>query len=216
MKGYSKPFFTILFILLADQILKFWIKLNMTLGQEYNILGDYVIIHFTENNGMAFGWEFGGEAGKLALSLFRIIAVCAIGYVVVHLIQKKYHRGLILNVSLIFAGALGNIIDSTFYGMIFSESTYYEKAVLFPPGGGYAGVFHGKVVDMFYLPILQGTFPQWSPIWAGEEFVFFRPVFNIADSAISIGVILILLFQKRYFKDEKEYVRSPHSEVVEE
>ena len=209
MKGYSKPFFTILFILLADQILKFWIKLNMTLGQEYNILGDYVIIHFTENNGMAFGWEFGGEAGKLALSLFRIIAVCAIGYVVVHLIQKKYHRGLILNVSLIFAGALGNIIDSTFYGMIFSESTYYEKAVLFPPGGGYAGVFHGKVVDMFYLPILQGTFPQWSPIWAGEEFVFFRPVFNIADSAISIGVILILLFQKRYFKDEKEYVRSP-------
>ncbi|HXI01009.1 MAG TPA: lipoprotein signal peptidase [Sphingobacteriaceae bacterium] len=216
MKGYSKPFSTVLFILLADQILKIWIKLDMTLGQEYKILGDYALIHFTENNGMAFGMEFGGEAGKLALSLFRIIAVCAIGYVMVYLIKKKYHRGLIFNVSLIFAGALGNIIDSTFYGLIFSESTYYDKAVAFPAGVGYAGIFHGKVVDMFYFPIVQGTFPHWFPFWSGEEFVFFRPVFNIADSAISIGVVLILIFQKNYFKDEKEYIRSPHSEIVEE
>ena len=216
MKGYNKPFLAILFILLADQILKFWIKLNMSLGQEYKILGNFGIIHFTENNGMAFGMEFGGEAGKLALTLFRIVAVCGIGYGVVYLIKKKYHRGLIMNVSLIFAGALGNIIDSTFYGLIFSESSYYAPAKLFPPEGGYAGLFHGKVVDMFYFPIFHGTFPQWFPLWSGEEFIFFRPVFNIADAAISIGVIFILLSQKRYFKEEIKEEYHPHSEIIEE
>lgn len=216
MKGYTKPFFTVLLVLLADQLLKFWIKLNMTLGQEYRILGDWGIIHFTENNGMAFGMELGGEAGKLALSLFRIAAVCVIGYVVIHLVRHKYHRGLILNVALIFAGAMGNIIDSTVYGVIFSESTYYEKAQLFPAAGGYSSLFHGKVVDMFYFPILQGNFPQWFPFWGGEEFIFFRPVFNLADAAISIGVILILIFQKKYFKEEKVEISSPHSEIIEE
>ena len=216
MKGYTKPFFTVLLVLLADQLLKFWIKLNMTLGQEYRILGDWGIIHFTENNGMAFGMELGGEAGKLALSLFRIAAVCVIGYVVIHLVRHKYHRGLILNVSLIFAGAMGNIIDSTIYGVIFSESTYYERAELFPAAGGYSSLFHGKVVDMFYFPILQGHFPQWFPFWGGEEFIFFRPVFNLADAAISVGVVLILLFQKKYFKEEKVEISSPHSEIIEE
>ncbi len=216
MKGYTKPFFTVLLVLLADQLLKFWIKLNMTLGQEYRILGDWGIIHFTENNGMAFGMELGGEAGKLALSLFRIAAVCVIGYVVIHLVRHKYHRGLILNVALIFAGAMGNIIDSTVYGVIFSESTYYEKAQLFPVAGGYSSLFHGKVVDMFYFPILQGNFPQWVPFWGGEEYIFFRPVFNLADAAISIGVILILIFQKKYFKEEKAEISSPHSEIIEE
>jgi signal peptidase II len=216
MKGYTKPLFTVLFVLLADQLLKFWIKLNMTLGQEYRILGDWGIIHFTENNGMAFGMELGGEAGKLALSLFRIAAVCVIAYVVVHLVRHKYHRGLILNVSLIFAGALGNIIDSTVYGVIFSESTYYDKAELFPASGGYSSLFHGKVVDMFYFPILQGNFPQWFPIWGGEDFIFFRPVFNLADAAISVGVVLILILQKKYFKEETVEISSPHSEIVEE
>lgn len=216
MKGYTKPFFTVLFVLLADQLLKFWIKLNMTLGQEFRILGDWGIIHFTENNGMAFGMELGGEAGKLALSLFRIAAVCVIGYVVIHLIRHKYHRGLIMNVALIFAGALGNIIDSTFYGVIFNESTYYDKAQLFPASGGYSSLFHGKVVDMFYFPILQGHFPQWFPFWGGEDFIFFRPVFNLADAAISVGVVLILIFQKKYFKEEQVEVSSPHSEIVEE
>jgi signal peptidase II len=216
MKGYTKPLLTVFFILLADQILKFWIKTNMTLGQEFKIVGNWFIIHFTENNGMAFGMEFGGEAGKLALTLFRIAAVCGIGYGVVYLIRKKYHRGLILNLSMIFAGAMGNIIDSTFYGMLFSESSYYMPARFLPHEGGYATLFHGKVVDMFYFPVLEGTFPQWIPFWGGEGFIFFRPVFNLADAAISVGVILILIFQKRYFKEEKKEESQPHSEMVEE
>lgn len=216
MKAYTKPFLAVILVLLADQVLKFWIKLNMSLGQEYRIIGDWFIIHFTENNGMAFGMEFGGEAGKLILTLFRITAVCAIGYGVVHLVKHKYHRGLILNVALIFAGALGNIIDSTFYGLLFSESSYFQPAKLLPPEGGYSSLFHGKVVDMFYFPLIQGNFPQWFPIWSGEDFIFFRPVFNIADAAISVGVIAILVFQKRYFKEEKKEESYPHSEVIEE
>ncbi len=216
MKAYFKPFLAIVLILLADQVLKFWVKLNMSLGQEFKILGDYAMIHFTENNGMAFGMEFGGEAGKLALTLFRIAAVCGIGYGVVYLIKKKYHRGLIMNLALIFAGAMGNIIDSTFYGIIFNESTYYEAAKFLPAEGGYSSLFHGKVVDMFYLPLLQGTYPSWFPFWGGDEFIFFRPVFNIADSAISVGVVMILMYQKRYFKEEKKEELYPHSEMIEE
>ncbi|RRN77616.1 lipoprotein signal peptidase, partial [Pseudoxanthomonas sp. SGD-10] len=158
------------------------------------------IIHFTENNGMAFGMEFGGKAGKLALSLFRIVAVCGIGYGLHYLIKNKYHRGFILSVALIFAGALGNIIDSVFYGVIY----------------GYEELFHGRVVDMFYFPIIKGHFPDWLPIWGGEDFLFFRPVFNIADAAISIGVIIILLRQKVYFKEEIEEKPTPNSEVVED
>jgi len=216
MKAYTKPFFAIFFILIADQVLKFWIKLNMSLGQEYKIIGDWAIIHFTENNGMAFGMEFGGETGKLVLTLFRIVAVLGIGYGLVYMIKRKYHRGLIMNLSLIFAGAMGNIIDSTFYGVLFSESSYYEPAKLFPVEGGYSSLFYGKVVDMFYVPIIQGAYPSWFPFWGGQELIFFRPVFNLADSAISIGVIMILLYQKRYFKEEKEEVVYTHSEVVEE
>jgi signal peptidase II len=200
MKGYTKPLLIIFLVLLADQVLKTWIKSNMYIGQEFKIIGNWFIIHFTENNGMAFGLEFGGEFGKLALSLFRIFAVAGIGYGLHYLIQKKYHRGLILNVALIFAGALGNIIDSVFYGKIY----------------GYAELFHGRVVDMFYFPIMEGHFPTWFPIWAGEEFVFFRPVFNIADAAISVGVIIILIFQKTYFKEELQEEIGPNNEIVEE
>lgn len=202
MKAYTKPVLLILLVLLIDQISKFWIKLNMTLGQEFKVFGDWFIIHFTENNGMAFGMEFGGELGKLALSLFRIAAVLAIGYGIHYMIKHRYHQGFILCVALIFAGALGNIIDSTIYGVIFSESTWYDKAVLWPEGGGYSSVLHGKVVDMLYFPIIKGNFPTWFPIWGGEDFLFFRPVFNVADSAITLGVILILLFQKQYFQEE--------------
>jgi signal peptidase II len=188
----------------------------MTLGQEFPILGDRGIIHFTENNGMAFGLELGGEIGKLALSLFRIIAIVAIGYGIVYMIKKEYHKGLILCVSLIFAGALGNMIDSAFYGMIFSESTWYDKAVLFPPKGGYSSFLHGKVVDMFYFPLISGHYPSWFPIWGGEDFIFFRPVFNLADAAISIGVVIILIFQKQYLKEEESpELHSEGSEILE-
>lgn len=200
MKGYTKPLLVIFLVLLADQFLKTWIKTNMYVGQEFKIIGNWFIIHFTENNGMAFGMEFGGEFGKLALSLFRIAAVAGIGYGLHYLIQHKYHRGLILNVALIFAGALGNIIDSVFYGKIYSYST----------------LFHGRVVDMFYFPILEGVFPSWVPIWGGEDYIFFRPVFNIADAAISVGVIVILILQKTYFKEETKEEIGPNNEVVED
>lgn len=200
MKGYTKPLILIFLVLLADQALKTWIKTHMYLGQEFNIIGKWFIIHFTENNGMAFGMEFGGELGKLALSLFRIAAVAGIGYGLQYLIKQKFHRGLILNVALIFSGALGNIIDSVFYGKIY----------------GYESWFHGRVVDMIYFPIAQGHFPSWLPIWGGEEFVFFRPVFNLADAAISVGVILILIFQKNYFKEDVKDDVSINSEIVED
>ena len=198
--SYVKPFLLAALVVLADQLIKIWVRNNMYMGQEIHFLGDKGMLLYTENNGMAFGWELGGIAGKLALTLFRIFAGGGIGYALVYLIKHKYNRGLILNVALIFAGALGNIIDSTFYGIIYK----------------YAPIFQGRVVDMFYFPIIQGTFPTWVPVWGGEEFKFFRPIFNLADSAISIGVILILIYQNHYFKKKEEEVSSPHSEVVEE
>ena len=172
----------------------------MYLGQEFHIAGDWFIIHFTENNGMAFGLEFAGEYGKLALSLFRIFAIGGIGWYLNHLVKNKAHVVLISSIAFIFAGALGNIIDSTFYGVIFSSSEF-QLASLFPAEGGYSSLLHGKVVDMFYFPILKGHFPDWVPFWGGDYFTFFRPVFNIADASISIGVILILLFQGVIFKE---------------
>lgn len=216
MKGYTKPIILIVIILLIDQLSKFWVKLNMTIGQSFHVLGEKFQIHFIENPGMAYGMEFGGEYGKLILTLFRIIAVCGIGYGLHYMIQNKYNRGFILNVALIFAGALGNILDSVFYGVIFTESTMFETAKLFPEGGGYAPFLHGKVVDMLYFPLIEGTFPSWFPVWGGEEFLFFRPVFNIADSAITVGVFLILIFQKRYFKEEHKEKDTPHSEIIED
>ncbi|MDR3009196.1 MAG: lipoprotein signal peptidase [Sphingobacterium sp.] len=216
MKGYTKPIALIVAILLIDQLSKIWVKLTMTIGQSHHVLGKFFQIHFIENNGMAYGMEFGGDYGKLFLTVFRILAVAGIGYGLHYMIKNKYNRGFILNVALILAGALGNIIDSAFYGVIFSDSTWYDKATLFPAGGGYSSFLHGKVVDMLYFPLIQGNFPSWVPFWGGEEFLFFRPVFNIADSAISVGVVLILLFQKRYFKTEKEEKSSIHSEIVED
>jgi signal peptidase II len=150
---------------------------------------------------MAFGMEMGGKPGKLILSIFRIIAVFGIGWYLSTLVKKNAHTGLLLAVSAIMAGAIGNIIDSAFYGMIFSESSYDQVAVLFPEAGGYSSFLHGRVVDMFYFPVIQTRWPEWSPINAGESFVFFRPVFNLADSSITCGVLSIILFQKRMFKD---------------
>jgi len=198
--AYTKPFLTAAFIILADQIIKTWVRAHMQLQDEIRFLGSRGMLHYTENNGMAFGMEWGGDAGKLALTLFRIVAVCGIIYTLIYLIKHKYHRGLIMNVALILAGAMGNIIDSTFYGIMYK----------------YAPLFHGRVVDMFYFPLLRGTYPSWFPFWAGESFEFFRPVFNLADASICVGVIMILLYQRRYFKHEKPEVASPNSEMVEE
>jgi len=183
----------------------------MFLGQEYHIFGNWGIIHFTENNGMAFGMEFAGNYGKLFLSVFRILAVAAIGWYLYSLTKKKESSlGLILSVSLIFAGAIGNIIDSAFYGLLFSDSTF-QIAEFMPDGGGYGNFLHGKVVDMFYFPIINGHFPQWFPLWGNEEFIFFRPVFNLSDTSITIGVISLILFQKRFFKKPAEDIVSEES-----
>jgi signal peptidase II len=151
-----------------------------------------------ENNGMAFGLTLPGSLGKILLTLFRIVAVVAIGYYLRHLIRIQAHKWLIFTLSMIMAGAMGNIIDSIFYGLIFSSSNPVETATLFPEGGGYAPLLHGKVVDMFYFPIIKGNYPDW--FRGGSSFVFFRPVFNIADSSISVAVIIILFNQKRFFK----------------
>lgn len=166
--------------------------MNMYIGEEYSILGNWSFIHFTENNGMAFGLELGGSYGKLALSLFRVFAVFGLGYIFHYVIKNKYHFGLITCISLILAGALGNIIDSVFYGKLF----------------GYAGFLHGRVVDMFYFPIIQGFYPDWFPFFAGEEFVFFRPVFNFADAAISVGVITIIIFQSKFLNSDLSKIES--------
>ena len=196
----KKSLLLIFLILFVDQVLKIWVKTHMQIGQEIHLLGNWGILHFIENNGMAFGMEMGGRPGKFILSIFRIIAIFGIGWFLSSLINKKANLGLILAVSAIIAGAIGNIIDSAFYGLIFSES-FNQPAILFPPEGGYSSFLHGKVVDMFYFPVINTNWPHWSPIKPGESFVFFRPVFNVADSAITCGVISIILFQKRMFKD---------------
>ncbi len=173
----------------------------MEYGAYFYLLGfDWAQIHFVENPGMAFGLELGGDYGKLALSLFRIAAVFFLIYYIGQLIKMKTAFGLLLSFALILAGALGNILDSAFYGLIFSASDYHGGiAQLFPPEGGYSSFLHGKVVDMLYFPLFQGTFPSWFPYWGGESFLFFRPVFNLADASITIGVLNILLFQRSFF-----------------
>ncbi len=201
----NKVILLIVGILIIDQVLKVWIKLNMSLGENYSVLGDWFLIHFTENYGMAFGLQFWGEFGKILLSLFRIVAVVLIGIYISYLIKKKQPTGLVLGIALVMAGAIGNIIDSAFYGMLFSESGYTSPATFLPADGGYATFLHGRVVDMFYFPIINTTWPQWVPWLGGQSFIFFRPVFNIADSAITVGVAYLLLFHRRHlFHEEKK------------
>ena len=195
----KKSIWIVLTTLVLDQALKIWVKTHMYLGQEYQIF-DWFYIHFTENNGMAFGMEFGGDWGKLGLSLFRIVFVVFMASFLLKLIRKNADKVLIVSLSLVLAGAIGNIIDGTLYGILFSES-YRQLATFLPEAGGYAPLFFGKVVDMFYFPIYKGYLPEWIPFWGGDYFVFFRPVFNIADSAISIGVAIMVIFQKKVMKE---------------
>jgi signal peptidase II len=175
----------------------------MSLGEEFAILPfNKGYIHFVENEGMAFGISLGGSYGKLILSVFRIGLAGLIIYYINWLIKQKVKTSVLITFSLILAGAIGNIIDSAVYGLIFSESPYHGGiASMFPPQGGYGSFLHGKVVDMFYFPLLEGVFPSWVPIWGGEPFVFFRPVFNIADASISIGIVSFFLFQKNIVEE---------------
>lgn len=199
----KKATFIIILILLIDQISKIYIKTNFHLGEEIKVF-DWFRILFVENEGMAWGAKIPGEYGKLLLTLFRLGAIVGIGYWLWDSVRNNGSRVLIVAISFIFAGALGNIIDSVFYGVIFEDS-YGQVAAFLPEGGGYGTLFHGKVVDMLYFPLVEGMLPKWIPFWGGEYFSFFDPVFNIADTAISTGVTLLLLFNKKAFpKDESK------------
>lgn len=216
----------VLIVLILDQALKIWVKTNMYIGEDSFLNWSswtirWARLHFIENNGMAFGIEFGNEYGKLALSLFRIVAVGFLIYFIRQLISSKASMGLLISFALILAGAIGNILDSAFYGLIFSASKWHssEVAVLFPEGGGYASFLHGKVVDMFYCPIIEnGRIPSWFPFWGGDSFEFFKPVFNIADVSISTGVISILLFQRSFFSSNllDEDITSSENDTVQD
>lgn len=203
----------ILLIIIADQALKIWVKTNMHLGEQTTVFNSWFRIYFIENEGMAWGWKFGGEWGKMILTLFRLVAVIFGVFYIRSILKKNYSRGFLICVALIFAGALGNLIDSMFYGLIFEDSEKVALAKMFPPQG-YAGFLHGKVVDMLYFPIIEDKFlPNWVPVWGGDRFTFFSPIFNIADASISIGVIAILLFQKRFFKKESDNETHPTVET---
>ena len=206
----------IILILVADQALKYFIKTTYQLGEEHNVIGTWFRLHFVENEGMAWGWKFGGDSGKIILTLFRLVAVIAGTFYIRNIVQKKYHTGFIVCAALIYAGAFGNLIDSMFYGMIYNRSDFFTVSTLFPPEGGYASFLHGRVVDMLYFPIITNAhYPSWVPFWGGQDFEFFSPVFNLADASISTGVIALLLFQKSFFPHhEMENTQTVTTEAV--
>jgi signal peptidase II len=188
-------------IIILDQALKIWIKTSYPFGHVMDVMGQkWFKLYFIENPGMAWGWRLGGDWGKMLLTLFRLGAVIFGTWYLGRIVKQHYHKGFIVCAALIYAGALGNLIDSMFYGLIFSKSDYSTVATAFPHGGGYANFLHGEVVDMLYFPIIHSHFPSWIPVWGGDSFEFFSPIFNVADASISIGVITLLLFQKKFFK----------------
>ncbi|HMK03667.1 MAG TPA: lipoprotein signal peptidase [Ferruginibacter sp.] len=204
--------FIILLIVIADQALKLWIKTHYHLNESHKMIGSGFQLYFVENPGMAYGWKFGGDWGKMALTIFRMGAVVFGTWYLAKIIREKYHKGFIICASLVYAGALGNLIDSSFYGMIFDKGMTVDPTIKDYVGynglarfsnNGYAGFLHGNVVDMLYFPVIKGHFPSWVPFWGGDDFEFFRPIFNIADASITSGVISILVFQKRFFKQRK-------------
>lgn len=190
----------IIILLIIDQVVKVLVKTNMTINEAIPVFGEWFYIRFIENEGAAFGMKLGGEYGKLLLSLFRVVLISVLSVYIFRWIKKKAPTGVIVGFCLIFAGALGNIVDSVFYGVIFTESTFYEIAKFVPWGEGYQTFMHGWVVDMLYFPIIDTVMPDWVPVIGGEPYVFFSPVFNIADSYISIGFIYLLLFKRKYFE----------------
>ena len=202
MKKQHWAILIIFLILVIDQVTKILVKTTMHIDEMIPVISDRVFVYFVENPGFAFGLNIGGTLGKIALTLFRLVASVFIGIYIHRLIKRDAPLVVIIGLSAILAGAAGNIIDSAFYGLIFNESTYGTVAEFMPEGGGYAPFLQGHVVDMIYCPVLRGTFPDWFPLWSGEPFTFFRPIFNIADSAITIGVFYLLIFQHKFFKED--------------
>ena len=195
-------------IIIIDQVLKIWIKTTYPIGPVTQVMGlNWFELYFIENKGMAWGWEFGGEWGKMLLTLFRLAAVIFGTWYLGRLVKQNYNRGFIVCAALIYAGALGNLLDSMFYGLIFTNSEGVVASVV-SPGQGYAGFLHGRVVDMLHFPMFESTFPKWVPFWGGDDFVFFSPIFNIADASISTGVITLFVFQKRFFRKKPEVQHS--------
>jgi len=213
--------FIIAVIIIADQVLKMWIKTNYSAGHVTDVFGSKFQLYFVENSGMAWGWKFGNEIGKIVLTLFRLAAVIFGTWYLGRIVRHHYHKGFIICAALIYAGALGNLLDSMFYGMIFDKGLHYDPSIkeFIGYGGvaafsthGYSSFLHGSVVDMLYFPLIHSTFPSWLPLIGGKEFEFFSPIFNIADASISVGVITLLLFQKRFFK---RYRNTPVNSTVE-
>ena len=215
--------FLIAILLIADQALKIWIKTNYPTGEIVRVFGlPWFRLHFIENPGMAWGWKFGNETGKMILTLFRLAAVIFGTWYLGRIIKQKYSRGFIICAGLIYAGALGNLIDSMFYGMIFDKGLHYFSDINNYLGytgvaslstDGYSSFLHGSVVDMLYFPMIQSTYPDWFPFVGGNDFEFFSPIFNIADASISVGVITLLIFQKRFFKKHQKEVDHPTVET---
>ena len=197
---FKKSLLIVFLLLVIDQAVKVWVKLNMHIGEEIIIFEDWARINFIENKGMAFGFIFGGDAGKLALSIFRLVAIAGLVWYLLKISREKLPKIAIFSIALVLAGAIGNMVDSAFYGLLFSESSYHAQNVaeFLPEGGGYERFMFGSVVDMFYFPMFSGNYPPW--LFNGREFTFFSPVFNVADSLIFVGVVLIIIVRKKFLQ----------------